>query len=138
MESLWSFVVALSVVVGLASGGYFFFRPTLEIVPPAPIPIDANGIFSSPFIIKNNSVWFSVLDVRTTCHVIRLWRYTGNSQIVETNTDVRILPQIQTLEAGEEHSVPCYSGFNAPQAVRLAEVALVLDYKRPWFYFGIQ
>jgi hypothetical protein len=133
LDRLGRFLAAISVAVTLIGGGYFFFRPTLEILPPAPIPIQQNDLFSSPFIVKNNSVWFSVADVRASCHVGRIWRDLNERE--ENNNAFRVSP-VKMLEAGEEHSVPCDTGIIFPYAVRKAEVTLVLDYKRPWFYLG--
>jgi hypothetical protein len=129
---LWSFFVAVSIAVTLVGGGYFFFRPTLEILPPAPIATQSNDLFSSPFIVKNNSVWFSITDVRATCHTGRVWRDFNVREYDNTFYD---LP-VRTLEAGEEYSVPCDNGGVFPNTIRKAEVTLELEYKRPWFYLG--
>src|SRR5258706_12400733 len=78
LTRMWNLFVAVTIVLGVLGvpGTYFYFRPTIEIETPSSNPSDAYELFSRPFVIKNNSPWFSVRDVHASCGIVRVWRGT--------------------------------------------------------------
>jgi hypothetical protein len=136
LTRMWNLFVAGTIVLGVL-GTYFFFRPTIEIETPSSNPSDAYELFSRPFVIKNNSPWFSVRDVHASCGIVRVWRGTPSEPSADENNFVSdYVPPIAVFEAGEEHSVPCMDAAESQRPIRRAEVIVALDYNRPEFYLG--
>ncbi len=133
---MWNLFVAFTIVAGVM-GTYFFFRPTVEIETPSSNPSDAYELFSRPFVIKNNSPWFSVRDVHVLCQVNRIWRGSPLApSLEENNAAADYVPPVQVLNAGEQYSIPCATLIESSKPIRRAEVIIVFDYYRPWFYLG--
>jgi hypothetical protein len=130
---VWSLVVAAGVVVTLIAG-YFYFKPTIEIETPSSNPSDAYELFSRPFVIRNNSLFFSVSDVHASCGIVRVLYEPTGSDVHGLATELE--PPISKFGAGEEHSVLCSNPMKPPKPIRSAEVILALDYVRPWLYLG--
>ena len=130
---MWSLIVAAGVVVTLISG-YFAFRPTIEIQTPSSTPSDAYELFSRPFVLKNNSLLFSVSDVHASCGIVRVLYEPTGSDVHGLATELE--PPVSEFGAGEEHSFLCSNPIKSPKPIRSAEVIFSLDYVRPWFYLG--
>jgi hypothetical protein len=131
---LWRLVSVVGVVAVTYVAFYYQFRPNLEIMPPAPTAQAGTLLFSNPFIIRNNSVLFSIANVRARCHTGQVRLADGSS--FENNTIADYQPTIAKLEAGEQASVPCDLGADPDRPILRAEVALQLHYSRPWFFLG--
>jgi hypothetical protein len=113
---------------------YFYFRPTIEIETPQSNPSDAYELFSRPFVLKNNSLLFSVSDVHASCGIVRVLYEPTGSDVAGLATELE--PPISEFGAGEEHSFLCSNPIKSPKPIRSAEVILSLDYVRPWLYLG--
>jgi hypothetical protein len=133
VRRVWSLVVGVSVVLGVV-GGYFYLKPTIEIETPSSNPSDAYQLFSRPFVIKNNSPFFSVSDVHARCGIVRVLYDPTGSDVHGLATELE--PPISEFGAGEEHSFLCSNPMKSPKPIRSAEVILALDYVRPWLYLG--
>jgi hypothetical protein len=127
-------------LIGLFAGllsAFFTFRPSIEIEMSSSSLTDTEGLFSRPFVIKNNSRWASVYDVHVMCTVQRVVRGSPTAPAVEyMNAAPDYVPPIQQLGAGERHSVPCSESAQSNKPIRSADVVLSLDYIRPWAFFG--
>jgi hypothetical protein len=130
---IWDLFRAFAVVLGVV-GTYFVFKPTVEIQTPSSNPSDAYELFSRPFVIKNNSRWFSVRDVHASCGIVRVL-YDPTGQDVH-GLATQLDPPISEFEAGKEHSLPCRNPIQSARPMLGAEVVLSLDYRRPWLYLG--
>lgn len=132
----WNVFVALAVIAG-AFGTYYYFRPTVDIETPSSTPSDAFELFSRPFVVKNNSLFFPVHDLHASCGIVRIWRGTPSSpQLEEGGFIADDAAPLTLFDPGEEHSVPCSSATESNAPVVRAEVVVALDYYRPWYYMG--
>ena len=132
----WQLLVGVGLVAGLIAV-YFQFRPVVEISTPLSTQDDATELFSNPFVLNNKSAWFSVHDLHAICQIYRIWRGTPSfGAAEENNVGEAQSSEVPELAAGEQHSVPCYEPVASQLPIIRAEVGLIIDYKRPWFYLG--
>jgi len=124
-------------VVGLVVS-YMYFRPSVEIEVPSSDSSNTEGLFSRPFVIKNNSPWPSVYDVHVSCVVEQVVRGSRAAPQVEyMNAAPDFASPINELDAGERHSVPCTNPvITSKQPLLSANVVLSLDYIRPRIFLG--
>jgi hypothetical protein len=123
-------------VMGLLSA-YFYFRPSVEIEVPSSNSSNTEGLFSRPFVMKNNSPWASVYDIHVMCVVQQVVRGTRAAPQVEyMNAAPDFVPSISELAAGERHSVPCIDPVITSKPLLSADVILSLDYIRPRPFLG--
>jgi hypothetical protein len=129
----WNLFVSFTAIVTVV-GAFFYFRPTVEIETPSYGPSDPHELFSRPFVIKNNSPFFSVFDVQAACGIVRVL-YDPTGQDVH-GLATQLDPPISEFEAGKEHSLPCRNPIQSARPMLGADVVLSLDYRRPWLFLG--